>query len=65
MKTTATIVRYTLTILFAALASYVTWTATMETMAGYFDPWMVFACLVVCSTVPFVYFGLKYSEKAL
>jgi hypothetical protein len=65
MKTTATIIRYSMTLAFIAIASYVTWTAAMETMAGYFDPWMIVTCLVVFATAPLAHFGLKHFEASL
>lgn len=62
MKTTAIIVRYVVTLLFAALASYVTWVAAT---AGYFDWFMIPAVLVVWSTVIIFPIMLKHGEASL
>ena len=62
MKTTAIIVRYVVTLLFAALASYVTWVAAT---AGYFDWFMIPAVLVVWSTVIIFPIMLKDGEASL
>ena len=62
MKTTATIVRYIVTLLFATLASYITWVAAT---AGYFDWFMIPAVLVVWSTVIIFPMLLKKGEASL
>lgn len=62
MKTTAIITRYIVTLLFVALASYVTWVAAT---VGYFDWFMIPAVLLVWSTVIIFPIMLKDGEASL
>ena len=62
MKTTAIIARYAATLLFVAIASYVTWVAAT---AKYFDWFMIPAVLLVWSTVIIFPIMLKEGEKSL
>lgn len=62
MKTTAIIFRYIFTLLFVALASYVTWVAAT---AKYFDWFMIPAVLLVWSTVIIYPIMLKDGEASL
>ena len=62
MKTTAIIARYLVTLMFVAIASYITWTAAT---AASFDWFMVPAVLLVWSTVIVFPIMLKDGEKSL
>jgi hypothetical protein len=62
MKTTAIIARYIVTLMFVALASYVTWVAAT---VGYFDWFMIPSVLLVWSTVIIYPIMLKDGEKSL
>lgn len=62
MKTTAIIFRHIMTLMFVALASYVTWVAAT---AGYFDWFMIPAVLLIWSTVIIYPIMLKDGEKSL
>lgn len=62
MKTIAIIARYLVTLLFVALASYVTWVAAT---VGYFDWFMIPAVLLVWSTVIIFPMMLKDGEASL
>jgi hypothetical protein len=62
MKTTAIIFRYIMTLMFVALASYVTWVAVT---ARYFDWFMIPSVLLVWSTVIIYPIMLKDGEASL
>lgn len=62
MKTTAIIFRHIMTLMFVALASYVTWVAAT---AGYFDWFMIPSVLLIWSTVIIYPVMLKDGEKSL